>query len=82
MRKKQITDQLDILILDGGSKDGSIDPDYLHSQGVRTLLDKTGPGQLSAPLWMGFTDALTQGYQGIIAIDGNQKDGVDAIREI
>ncbi len=80
MRKKQVPDQMDILILDVGSKDGSVDPDYLR--GSPHLVDKTGPGRVSAPLCMGFTDALTQGCQGVIAIDGNQKDGVDAIREI
>jgi len=79
MREKQITDQADILILDGGSTDGSVDPDYLKVQGVRTLLVKTGPGRLSAQLRMGFAYALTQGYQGVITIDGNQKDGLEAI---
>lgn len=79
MKEKLITDHADILILDGGSTDGSTELDYLHSQGVRTLLVKTGPGKLSAQLRMGFAYALTQGYQGIITIDGNQKDGVEAV---
>jgi dolichol-phosphate mannosyltransferase len=79
MKGKQITGQADILILDGGSTDGSTDPHYLHSQGVRTLLVKTGPGRLSAQLRMGYAYALTQGYDGVITIDGNNKDGVEAI---
>jgi dolichol-phosphate mannosyltransferase len=79
MRAKQINDQADILIFDGGSTDGSTDLDYFKAQGVRTLLVKTGPGRLSAQLRMGFAYALDQGYQGVITIDGNQKDGVEAI---
>ena len=81
MRENQVSDQADILILDGGSTDGSTDLDYLKAQGVRTLLVKTGPGRLSAQLRIGFAYALTQGYKGIITIDGNQKDGVEAIPE-
>ena len=79
MREKRIIDQADILIFDGGSTDGSTDLDFLKAQGVRTLLVKTGPGRLSAQLRMGFAYALRQGYQGVITIDGNQKDGVEAI---
>jgi dolichol-phosphate mannosyltransferase len=50
--------------------------------GVRSLLVKKGPGKLSAQLRMGFYYALVlQGYQGVITIDGNNKDGVEAIPE-
>src|SRR5262245_47205992 len=69
----------DIIICDGGSTDGSTDPKFLASQRVRTLLVKTGPGKLSAQLRMGYAYALKQGYEGIITVDGNHKDGVDAI---
>jgi dolichol-phosphate mannosyltransferase len=79
MKEKGLTEKADILIFDGGSNDGSTDLDYLGSQGVRTLLVKKGPGRLSAQLRMGFAYALTQGYEGIITIDGNGKDGVEAI---
>jgi len=70
------------LIADGGSTDGSVDIDALKSLGVRSLLVKKGPGKLSAQLRMGFYYALVlQGYQGVITIDGNNKDGVEAIPE-
>lgn len=71
--------QVDVLIADGGSTDGSTDPALLSSLGVRAILTKTGPGKLSAQLRMGFAYALQQGYQGIITVDGNGKDGVEAI---
>ncbi len=71
--------QVDVLIADGGSTDGSTDSALLASLGVRAILTKTGPGKLSAQLRMGFAYALQQGYQGIITVDGNGKDGVEAI---
>lgn len=79
MARHRIADTADILILDGGSTDGSTDHEYLRSLGVRSLLVKTGAGKLSAQLRMGYAYALRQGYQGIVTIDGNDKDNVDAI---
>ncbi|MGH6934021.1 MAG: glycosyltransferase family 2 protein [Dongiaceae bacterium] len=69
----------DIIIADGGSDDGSTDLDRLRQLGIRALLIKTGPGKLSAQLRMGFAFALVEGYSGIITIDGNGKDGFEAI---
>lgn len=69
----------DILILDGGSTDGSLEPDFLRIQGVRALLTKRGPGRLSAQLRMGYAWALRQGYTGLVTIDGNNKDDPAAI---
>jgi len=70
---------LDVIIADGGSTDGSLDPDFLHMIGVNTLLVKRGPGRLSAQLRMAYAWALVRGYEGIITVDGNGKDGVDAL---
>jgi len=69
----------DLIIADGGSTDGSTAPPGLRELKVRTLLVKTGPGRLSAQLRMLFAYALEQGYRGIITLDGNGKDGVEAI---
>lgn len=69
----------DIIIADGGSTDGSLAPDFLRSCGVRALLTKTGPGYLSAQMRMAFHFALEENYDGVITIDGNDKDNVDAI---
>ena len=79
MGQHNIADAADILLLDGGSTDGSTENEYLRSQNVRALLVKTGKGKLSAQLRMGYAYALRQGYQGIVTIDGNDKDNVDAI---
>lgn len=73
-------DQLaDILIVDGGSTDGSLMIDALSKQGVRGLLVKTGPGKLSAQLRCAYAFALDQQYEGIVTIDGNDKDDPQAI---
>ena len=69
----------DIVIADGGSTDGSTVEAELARRGVRALLVKTGPGKLSAQLRMAFAWALSQGYEGCVIIDGNGKDGVEAI---
>lgn len=69
----------DIIIADGGSTDGSTAPECLVPVKVRSLLTKTGPGKLSAQLRMFFAYAICQGYEGMIIIDGNNKDGVEAI---
>ncbi len=71
----------DILIVDGGSTDGSLDTDLLQSQGVSGLLLKTGAGKLSAQLRCAYAFALDQGYEGIVTIDGNDKDDPEAIPE-
>jgi glycosyltransferase involved in cell wall biosynthesis len=69
----------DIVIADGGSTDGSLALDVLRTSGCRALLVKTGPGRLSAQLRMAYAWALDQGYRGVITIDGNGKDGIEAI---
>lgn len=78
-RIKPFLDMVDILLLDGGSTDGSTDIEKLKARGVRALLVKTGKGKLSAQLRMGYAYALEQGYEGTITVDGNGKDNVDAI---
>jgi dolichol-phosphate mannosyltransferase len=69
----------DIIIIDGGSTDGSLALGYLRGKGVRGLLRKTGPGRLSAQLRCAYAFALDQGYEGIVTIDGNDKDDPEAI---
>lgn len=71
--------QADIVIVDGGSTDGSLEQGFLESVGVRALITKTGPGKLSAQLRCAYAWALLQGYAGIITIDGNGKDGVETV---
>jgi len=69
----------DIIIVDGGTTDGSLALEWLQENGVRGLLVKTGPGKLSAQLRCAYSFALHQGYDGIVTIDGNDKDDPEAI---
>ena len=69
----------DILIVDGGSTDGSLDLELLQKNKVSGLLVKTGAGKLSAQLRCAYAFTLEQGYEGIVTIDGNDKDDPAAI---
>lgn len=71
--------QVDVIIVDGGSRDGSLEPAALRALGVMALLEKTGPGKLSAQLRCAYAFALRAGYAGIVTIDGNDKDDPAAV---
>ncbi len=79
MEANHISAIADIIIVDGGSTDGSLELDALRQVGVRGLVVKKGPGKLSAQLRCGYAFALDQGYEGIVTIDGNDKDDPEAI---
>ncbi|MBL0405070.1 glycosyltransferase family 2 protein [Microvirga aerilata] len=70
---------VDVVVADGGSTDGSVDTAFLRDVDVNALLIKRGSGRLSAQLRMAYAWALARGYEGIITVDGNGKDGVEAI---
>ncbi len=78
-KKHNIPQLADIIICDAGSTDGSTDSKLLQNLGVNTLLVKKGPGKQGAQLRMGFWWALNRGYEGIITIDGNNKDSIEDI---
>ena len=69
----------DVIIVDGGSSDDSLEVKRLQSFGVKGLLLKTSGGKLSAQLRCVYAFALDQGYEGIVTIDGNDKDDPEAI---
>lgn len=73
---------VDVIIADGGSSDGSLDSNFLQEQEVRTILIKNDLGKLSSQLRIAYFWALKEGYKGIITIDGNGKDDVSYISKI
>ncbi|MFB2968473.1 glycosyltransferase family 2 protein [Aerosakkonema sp. BLCC-F183] len=78
-RMRAISKDFDVIIADGGSTDNSLALDVISELGVRTLLTKQDTGKLSAQMRMAFAYAMQQGYEGIITIDGNNKDDPEAI---
>lgn len=79
MEAEQISSIADIIIVDGGTTDGSLELDELKQKGVRGLVVKKDSGKLSAQLRCAYAFALDQGYDGIVTIDGNDKDDPEAI---
>ena len=69
-----LNETMDIVIADGGSTDGSLKPDFLVSCHVRALLTKRGAGKLSSQMRMALAWCMEQGYEGVIVVDGNNKD--------
>lgn len=72
-------DRVDVIVADGGSSDGSLDEALMRATGSKAFLVKCGAGKLSAQMRMAFDYCLFEGYEGIIVIDGNGKDGLDGI---
>jgi glycosyltransferase involved in cell wall biosynthesis len=70
---------VDVIVADGGSNDGSLNADFIREVNVIAVLTKIGPGKLSAQLRMAYAWCIRKGYHGIITIDGNGKDGVEAV---
>lgn len=63
---------VDIILIDGGSTDGSTTPEALSEFNVLAVLKS--PRGLSTQLRAGFHYALALPYEGIVSIDGNGKD--------
>lgn len=74
-----VAGDVDIVLCDGGSTDGSLTEELFEQGHVRALLTKLGPGRLSAQLRMGYFWALQEGYEGIVTIDGNNKDNIEGV---
>lgn len=79
MKQANLPSQADILIVDGGSRDGSLNLDLLDGIGIRGLLIKEDSGKLSSQLRVAYALALQEGYEGVVTIDGNDKDSVESI---
>jgi glycosyltransferase involved in cell wall biosynthesis len=78
-KMRRIHSNLDVVICDGGSTDGCTAASTMKALGVRTVIYKLGVGRMSSQLRLLFAYAMQEGYQGVINIDGNDKDGVAAI---
>lgn len=79
VKEGKIDELCDIILCDGGSTDGVTTKEVLEPLGVNTLLTKEDVGKQSAQMRMGFSWALARGYDGIITVDGNNKDSVEDV---
>lgn len=77
--RHQVASYADIVICDGGSTDGCTAEEMLRRLQVNTLLVKQDAGRQGAQLRMGIWWALQRGYQGILTIDGNNKDSIEDV---
>ncbi len=77
--RAKIYDYADIVICDGDSSDGCTDENILKDLHVNTLLTKKDSGKQGAQLRMGIWWAIERGYEGIITIDGNNKDSIEDV---
>jgi len=78
-QKHGVDKLVDIIICDGGSTDGCTDEENLKLLGVNSLLTKLGTGKQGAQLRMGMWWALERNYDGVITIDGNDKDSIEEV---
>lgn len=78
-KKHNVSHYADIVICDGGSRDGCTKENKLRFLDVNTLLVKQDSGKQGAQLRMGIWWALERGYKGVITIDGNNKDSIEDV---
>lgn len=78
-KDNRVSSYVDIVICDGGSTDGSMEEKKLRELEVNTLLVKQDSGKQGAQLRMGIWWALQRGYQGVITVDGNNKDSIEDV---
>ena len=70
---------VDIIITDGNSSDGATSPEALRNKVSALLVNKEEQRGLSVQYRMALKFAYDRGYEGFIMMDGNGKDGVEAI---
>lgn len=80
-KKYNIDKLVDIIICDGDSQDGCTSEELLKDLAVNTLLVKKDKGKQGAQLRMGMWWALQRGYEGVITIDGNNKDSIEDVHK-
>ncbi|MSQ01145.1 MAG: glycosyltransferase family 2 protein [Myxococcales bacterium] len=77
-----LTGVADVLVVDGGSADGSTADAALRARGVVGSLCRVAPGGLGTQLRIGYAFAMNQGYEGVVTIDGNDKDDPEGIARV
>jgi len=79
MKDLGIFNLIDVIVADANSNDGSTEPIMLEKCGFKALCVRKGKGRYSTDLRMSSHYAFSQGYEGIILVDGNNKDDLSAL---
>ena len=74
LKANSFNNLLDIIVVDGGSEDGSIEKIDFKELKVNTLIVMKDFGRLGSQLRIGYFFAMMLRYKGVITIDGNDKD--------
>lgn len=82
-KKAKVNEIADIILLDGGSTDGSISVENLKNFKVNTLITMKEKGlyKQSEALKAGFDFVIKRKYKGVITVDGNDKDGIEDVEK-
>jgi len=78
MKAADIFNKIDVFILDSDSEDGSVDEDFLKEIGIKAKL-YIHEGKQGTAFRAGIEKAFEQNYEGIITVDGNNKDSIEDI---
>lgn len=76
-----LTKVVDIVLLDGGSTDGTTDKKFLDKYNVNTIIEMEDKGvyKQSEALKAGFDFSIKRKYLGVITVDGNNKDSIEKV---
>ncbi len=78
-KRSGVMNEVDVIICDGDSNDESTSQENMKKLCVNTLLVKKDSGKQGAQLRMGIWWALQRGYEGVVTIDGNNKDSIEDV---
>ncbi len=70
---------VDIFIIDGGSSDQNYNEQFQTENHITNILFTKGEAGLGKQLALGMHYAIKRGYEGVITMDGNNKDNPEAI---
>lgn len=79
--KCNIQNKIDFILLDSGSTDGSTSIQNLEKYKINTIIEMEEKKKYtqSKALIAGFYYAMQRGYDGVVTIDGNNKDSIEDI---
>lgn len=78
IKEQKICDLIDIFILDSNSTDNSVNDEFLKDCFVRARIN-IFEGKQGSAFRAGINEILEQNYEGIVTVDGNNKDSTDSI---